>query len=373
VSHRAVAITLAALTLTACGGRTETPTATDARSSPPSRTASTADGADASRLAAYEALSQQVNGFFEAAAATQDAWLVADPRTVEEMVEVTGYAFEGGVALAEYTQDEELMCFTGPDGTFMSLSVPDGDEEVLRRLLGRGACAYDDAEIVLQVLVLDDSIDRRLNERAVKGRQLAAQVPSLAEFVDVLNAGTATTVTIPTAAATEAATGGPDPKEQRLLAAYEVLASDMNGFFDAAFAKDSQSSGGMPENLEDLVEWVGYDFRDDVALETFDASGGLICFTGREDTYLAMSEPEDAGDLQRTMGTGPCDYERGAVVTVARESRGTFRERVVRGVALWAQVPALADFAGMVNSVTPDPGPEDLDATEPSSTERPHN
>jgi hypothetical protein len=158
-----------------------------------------------------------------------------------------------------------------------------------------------------------------------------------------------------------------EPTVPTTLGAYNILAEDVNGFFAAATDAERRTPQKAPVSAEDLLAVVGYEFGDGVALAVYDDPQERICFTGPENTYLTLSEPEDS--LQRTLGTGECNYDDGAVVlevVFPDDMPGALvSERVIKGEDVARGIPALAEFADIVNASMRDdlPNPaEDPDA-----------
>lgn len=177
--------------------------------------------------------------------------------------------------------------------------------------------------------------------------------PTAAAAVPGDATATSTAPSTPSTAAptTTAAPNEPAPREQTTsttLEAYNVLAKDMNGFFAAAEHLPPQKA---PKDAEDLRALVDYDFRDGVTLVEYDDTEHHLCFTGPENTYLTLSEPADT--LQRSLGTGDCNYDDGAVVlevVFPDDMPGALvTERVIKGERLAKQIPALADFSDLIN------------------------
>jgi hypothetical protein len=136
---------------------------------------------------AYDVLVRQTDRFFAAAQIAEEANPDADPQSAEELLALVDYSFAEGVALSAY--DEEHVCFTGPGPTYLSLVERKDD---LRRSLGTGECAYDDGDVVLEV-VFDEGAGFHLKQRVVKGADIAEQIPALDDFVDTVNDALATT------------------------------------------------------------------------------------------------------------------------------------------------------------------------------------
>jgi len=159
-----------------------------------------------------------------------------------------------------------------------------------------------------------------------------------------------------------------EPTVSTTLGAYNILVEDVNGFFAAAYEAERRNPAPKaPKNAEELLALVGYEFRDGVTLAVYDDAQERVCFTGPENTYLTVSEPEDS--LQRTLGTGECQYDDGAVVlevVFPDDMPGALvRERVIKGEDVAKGIPAIAGFADIINASLrddlPDPA-EDLDA-----------
>jgi hypothetical protein len=136
--------------------------------------------------------------------------------------------------------------------------------------------------------------------------------------------------------------------------AYAVLVRHVNGFFRAAEAAEEQHPEAVPESLEDVLALAGYVFRDGVSLREYDLTDDHVCFTGPQDTYLALTEVDH--DLRRLLGTGGCDYTDGEIVLeygLAKNAPGfRLRERVIKGRDLAQQVPGLDEFADIINAGT---------------------
>ena len=131
-------------------------------------------------IAAYEVLSADTTGFFEAAHRAEARHPDAVPRTEEEVLDLVDYDFADGVSLVEWDSDGHI-CFMGPGDTYLAMSERKSD---LVRVFGTGACNYDDGDVVLR-LVADASF--RLTERVVKGGDVARRIPSLERFEENLN------------------------------------------------------------------------------------------------------------------------------------------------------------------------------------------
>lgn len=134
--------------------------------------------------------------------------------------------------------------------------------------------------------------------------------------------------------------------------AYDILAEDVNGFFAAATEAESRTPQKAPASAEDLLALVDYEFGDGVALAVYDDAHERICFTGPKNTYLTLSEPEES--LQRTLGTGACNYDDGAVVLEVAfpdDMPGApVSERVIKGEDVAKGIPALVEFADILNA-----------------------
>ena len=180
--------------LTGCGTETgagtvtaTTPTisASGTSSTSASPTQAAASPGTSSTVQAYNLLAQDTNRFFAAAEAVEETNPDAHPKTVEDLLALVDYTFADGVALSVYEDnDNEHVCFTGPEETFLSLSESEGGD--LRRILGTGECAYDDGDVVLEI-TFKPGANLRVEERVLEGKDMAEQVPALDGFVDVLN------------------------------------------------------------------------------------------------------------------------------------------------------------------------------------------
>ena len=136
-------------------------------------------------MQAYNLLAQDTNRFFAAAEAVEETNPDAHPKTVEDLLALVDYTFADGVALSVYEDnDNEHVCFTGPEETFLSLSESEGGD--LRRIFGTGECAYDDGDVVLEI-IFKPGANLRVEERVLEGKDIAEQIPALDGFVDVLN------------------------------------------------------------------------------------------------------------------------------------------------------------------------------------------
>ncbi|WP_344154642.1 hypothetical protein [Nocardioides koreensis] len=134
-----------------------------------------------STVQAYDLLAEESARFVAAAEAAEESNPDADPQTAEELLALIDYTFADGVALSVY--DEEHVCFTGPESTYLALSEREND---LRRIFGTGECAYDDGDVVLEVTFVPGA-RLRVEERVLEGKGLAEQIPALGGFVDALN------------------------------------------------------------------------------------------------------------------------------------------------------------------------------------------
>ena len=147
-----------------------------------------------------------------------------------------------------------------------------------------------------------------------------------------------------------ATTGSASP--MTTVEAYAVLVRNVNGFLEAAEAAGEQHPEAVPQTAEDLRALTDYVFRDGVSLQEYDDPESHICFTGPQDTYLAVTEVDH--DLRRILGTGDCDYSDGEIVLVYRLTQDvdglTWSERVDKGQDLAEQVPGLDEFADIINA-----------------------
>ena len=179
----AVTVALPMAALTGCGTETGAGTVT-AITPTPSASPTEAPGTS-STVQAYNLLAQDTNRFVAAAEAVEETNPDAQPQTVEELLALVDYTFADGVALSVYEDKHNgHVCFTGPEKTFLSLSESEGGD--LRRILGTGECAYDDGDVVLEI-TFKPGERLRVEERLVKGEDIAEQIPALDGFVDVLN------------------------------------------------------------------------------------------------------------------------------------------------------------------------------------------
>lgn len=137
-------------------------------------------------LDGYRALSAAVNGFFAAVQRVEDDQPGAEPANAEEMKALVGYEFPKGVDLVGYST--KRICFLGPDDTHLVFAT---DPDTLRQLLGTGACRYDDGDVVVDItfdFVTDGDLPKTVyHHRVVKGGNVAARIPGLHAYLDLLN------------------------------------------------------------------------------------------------------------------------------------------------------------------------------------------
>ena len=184
----AVTVALPMAALTGCGtetgaGTVTTATANSSPTAPASASPSVATRSPAasSTVQAYNLLAQDTNRFFAAVEAAEESNPDADPQSAEELLALVDYTFADGVTLSAY--DEEHLCFTGPEETYLSLSEHKDD---MRRIFGTGECAYDDGDVVLEI-TFKPGASLRVEERVLEGKDIAEQIPALDGFADVLN------------------------------------------------------------------------------------------------------------------------------------------------------------------------------------------
>ena len=140
-------------------------------------------------LAAYRTLSDGMNGFFVKAQRLEEQHPGAEPKDAEAVKALVNYKFPQGVDLVEFSNAETGMCFVGPEDTHMMFADVD---DHLRQTLGPGGCQDDDADIVVDInidLANDDPDDWTVvwSANIVQGANVAAQIPGLHDFLDVLN------------------------------------------------------------------------------------------------------------------------------------------------------------------------------------------
>ena len=172
----AVTSALSIAALTGCGDDVGTGTVTPATATSPGTS---------STLQAYDLLAGEVTRFVAAADAAEQSSPDVDPQTPEELLALIDYTFADGVTLSVYEDKHNgHVCFTGPEETFLSLSESESGD--LRQILGTGECAYDDGDVVLE-LVLKPGARVHVEPRVIKGKDIAEQIPALDGFVDQLN------------------------------------------------------------------------------------------------------------------------------------------------------------------------------------------
>ena len=182
---------LIALMSTACS-QPATTVATE-----PTAKSSVSASSDLAPAAAYQLLVADVVGFVAKAEAAERLHPDASPSTAEEVLELTDYRFAEGVELVTYSDEKARICFTGPKATYLTFTEPEsGDDLVLS--LGGGSCAYGDGEVVVTLFVPEGSSTFALESRVDKGDEIAAGVPALDDFVELLNANTTVTTEAPT-------------------------------------------------------------------------------------------------------------------------------------------------------------------------------
>ena len=144
-------------------------------------------------LAGYRVLSDVMNGFYTKAVRVAKRHPHASPETAEELKALVNYKFPEGVDLVEYGDPEEesgatgRMCLLGPDSHLVLGTV----EDDLRLMLGTGACRYDDGDVIVDLSFDFDAPSEQSvvwSATVVKGANVAAQIPGLTDFLDVLNA-----------------------------------------------------------------------------------------------------------------------------------------------------------------------------------------
>lgn len=183
--HHLVALAVGsvlAVGLAGCGGGSDSSDSskpgTNAGSKP-----GTSESADDARIAGWNAVSDDLNGFFTRIY-TIPQRTGKPPANVAEVNDWVKYTYRDGVQLADFQQSGRRLCLTGPGDTYLAMTLA----EDLTRTLGTGACDYDDGDIVLVGTSKDDT---SVVEKVTKGADLARQVPPLEKFVEVIRLGLA--------------------------------------------------------------------------------------------------------------------------------------------------------------------------------------
>ena len=194
--RRIACLLLVALVSAACSGPTAT-TATD----PAVTTATVTGGAVTPSdrgpdAASYQLLVADVVGFVAQASEAEARHPDASPETPEEVLALTGYRLADGVELVAYSDRDAQICFTGPTGTYLTFTEPDSGDDLLLAL-GRGPCSYGEGDVVVALFVPEGSTTYALESRVVTGDAIAADVPALDDFVDLLNVNTTVTTEVP--------------------------------------------------------------------------------------------------------------------------------------------------------------------------------
>jgi hypothetical protein len=148
-------------------------------------------------LAGYRVLSDAMNGFYAKAFRVARRHPHASPKNADEIKALVNYKFPEGVDLVEYVDPEVdsgasagRMCFLGPADTHLVLG---NVEDKLQQMLGTGGCRYDDGDVIVELsfdFADDDQLSVVWSANVVKGANLAAQIPGLTDFLDVLNGST---------------------------------------------------------------------------------------------------------------------------------------------------------------------------------------
>ena len=177
---RRTAVLLACAVLGACGD----PSA-GATDPTPSSSSSASDVS--AEIAAYRLLVDEFNGFIRAAIANDEAPLGGVPASPEEVIETVGYDFAEGVTIEQLEEEGGLLCFTGPERTFLTVGEHGDGNTVLRRVLGTGECAYDDGAVIIDLDLPDDLQVNTFEEQVVKGEDVVEQVPGLHALGELMN------------------------------------------------------------------------------------------------------------------------------------------------------------------------------------------
>ena len=132
-------------------------------------------------VAAYRYLVHDVTGFVAAAIAAEQQTPDVQPDDPAEVLELVDYDLADGVELAAW--DDDGICFTGPGDTWWSFG--EAGQTFLRLRLGTGECAGPAPDVVVDIGPGKDVSHLRTRVRA--GADIAAQLPELDDFVELMN------------------------------------------------------------------------------------------------------------------------------------------------------------------------------------------
>jgi hypothetical protein len=169
----------------------ESPTATAA----PTPISTESIAATPETLDGYRALATGIGAFFTTARQMEEKHPDADPQNADEVDELLGDVYPGGVDLVVFdVADAGLtVCLTGPAATFLLLT---GHDEGIRQLFGGGDCqapqsidAEAGADVVVDVTfgLVGDEPHTKYVGTVVKGQNLADQIEDLDTWIQVLN------------------------------------------------------------------------------------------------------------------------------------------------------------------------------------------
>jgi hypothetical protein len=133
------------------------------------------------RVAAYRYLVHDVTGFVTAAIDAEQQTPDVSPDDPAEVIELVGYDLADGVELVAW--ESSGICFTGPGDTWWAFG--EARQVFLRLSLGTGECAGPTPDVVVDIGPGEDFSHLRTHVRA--GADIAAQLPELDDFVDLMN------------------------------------------------------------------------------------------------------------------------------------------------------------------------------------------
>ena len=161
----------------------DVPTAPPSGTSAPAPSAPPASGTPAPQdtVAAHRYLVHDVTGFVAAAIDAEEQTPDVQPDDPAEVLALVDHDLAAGVELEEW--DENGICFTGPGDTWWSFG--EARQIFLRLSLGTGECAGPGPDVVVDIEPGNNTLQLRTRVRT--GADIAARVPELDDFVELMN------------------------------------------------------------------------------------------------------------------------------------------------------------------------------------------